>query len=466
MCDYHDPRAEADRHAVSRADVTRALRAAIAGPGRTAAPGSVLDAVARASPWLTPPTWLGPYLDALDSPEPQRVVFSAPPQHGKSEATAHALAMRLFRPRSACAYATYSAERAGDVAVRVAEIATALGIAVDASRRLITCPETGASVLFVGAMGALTGYPIRDLLVVDDPIKNALEASSPTYKRRLTEWFRSVGMTRIHRGASVVVMATRWEPDDLSGVLIDDGWQAINLPALGDSGALAPLLFDAATLETRRAEVGEHYWWSMYQGSPRPRGGSLFRGVSYWTDLPRIGHRWALGCDLAYSSRTQSDWSVLVELCAGPRGEVYVTDVQRAKVPAPEFALVLSGAARRRPGTRIRWHAGGTELGVAQFLQSRGVPLDVRPAKGDKFTRAQSAAAAWNSGRIMLPDPAAHNVPWLDDFVSIVHGFTGSGREHDDDVDALVSALDAVGNGVATGYASLARARERVPPRM
>jgi predicted phage terminase large subunit-like protein len=54
---------------------------------------------------------------------------------------------------------------------------------------------------------------------------------------------------------------------------------------------------------------------------------------------------------------------------------------------------------------------------------------------GDKWTRAQSYAAGWNSGRVRVPltDSGA---PWLQAFVGVHKDFTGKGDACDDDVDS------------------------------
>jgi predicted phage terminase large subunit-like protein len=59
--------------------------------------------------------------------------------------------------------------------------------------------------------------------------------------------------------------------------------------------------------------------------------------------------------------------------------------------------------------------------------------------------RAQPVAAAWNQKRILLPEGA----PWLSEFLSEVCGFTGVKDRHDDIVDALAAAYDALQGGPA-----------------
>jgi len=92
------------------------------------------------------------------------------------------------------------------------------------------------------------------------------------------------------------------------------------------------------------------------------------------------------------------------------------------------------------------WRASGTEKGAAQFIKDRGIPLRVVQPPGDKLVSATDVAAAWNSGRVLVPDP--EHFPdcerWLYPFLDTLANFTGSGKEHDDDVDALGNAHEAL----------------------
>ncbi|EDX20635.1 MULTISPECIES: hypothetical protein [unclassified Streptomyces] len=113
-----------------------------------------------------------------------------------------------------------------------------------------------------GVGGGLTGKGAH-LTVVDDPIKDAAEASSPTMRKRLWESWQSVLLTRIEPGGSVILIQTRWDEDDRAGrVLADEGsrWTHISLPALA---------------EIRRS-MGEPVWWSLYQQQPSPQEGGVW----------------------------------------------------------------------------------------------------------------------------------------------------------------------------------------------
>jgi predicted phage terminase large subunit-like protein len=84
-------------------------------------------------------------------------------------------------------------------------------------------------------------------------------------------------------------------------------------------------------------------------------------------------------------------------------------------------------------------------MGVADFLRPSLPFLEFLPATADKFMRAQKYAAAWNAGKVLLPEQSeAHPVTWLDRFVDEHVNFTGVADAHDDIVDAAVAAFDVL----------------------
>lgn len=377
--------------------------------------------------------------------EPIRAIVAAPPQHGKTLLTCHAFPYWLKRqPKKRHGYVTYAAERARDVAIHVQQLAAEAGLQLLGSRRRLRTPE-GGSINFTGVGGPLTGYGIDGVLVLDDVTKNRAEAESLVYRERNYQWLKDVGLTRLHKDASCLVMATRWHPDDVSGRLEKEGWLYINLAALAEDeddplgrefgDPLAPALFPRETLELRREEVGPFTWSSLYQGRPRPRGGAVFNEPRFYSRLPAGTFRVGRGVDLAYTKKTSADWSVYIEILRFG-DDYYVTEVIRKQVDAPAFTLTLRAKATERPSVRMRWHASGTEAGSASFIKRAGVPLEVLQAKGDPFVRSIDLAAAWNAGHVFILEDA----PWLAPFLDELLNFTGVNDANDDQVVAAASA--------------------------
>jgi predicted phage terminase large subunit-like protein len=311
----------------------------------------------------------------------------------------------------------------------------------------------GASLLATGIEGALTGYGIDGAIIVDDPVKDRMGAESATMRDHACEWFHDVAMTRVHPGASVLVVQTRWHPDDLAGRLIADGWHFINLAAIAEEDeptrkageALWPARRPIDFLEKIRS-ANAYTWASLYQGRPRPKGGAVFGDPRFYERLPETGLRYSIGIDLAYTAKTSSDYSVAVVM-AERAGTIYIVDVLREQVSQPTFSRLLKSLCATYPGARVRGYLAGTERGAADYIIESGVKFDAVTAKGDKFVRAQPYAGAWNQdpGRVLVPRQAE----WLDAYLNEHARFTGLNDAHDDQVDAAAAAFDALSTPTA-----------------
>jgi phage terminase large subunit-like protein len=412
------------------------------------------------------------------------MVAAAPPQHGKSESVKHAIVYWMGRmPRMRFAYATYSQDQAEYVSQRTQQLAEEAGLEPQGNLQTWRVAN-GAEVLFTSPNGPFAGRGVDGVLVVDDPYKDRRSAESPRTRRLTLEWFDDVARKRVHPGGSIALMSTRWHVEDLSGVLISRGWRYLNFKAIaeGSTGAEGrviddpqlrhvgePLWPERRPLEFYDEHKSDVYsWYSLYQGEPRPRGGAVFSGESglpaRYNELPASAYRVGYGVDLAYTARTHADFSVLIELWRvedrdPKRPLFYVVRVDRKQVDAPSFTLTLKARLSERRGT-MRWYAGGTEKGSADFIRRQGIPLDVRAPKGDKFVRAQPVAAAWNDGRVLVPEEA----PWLSAFLDEVLNFTGVADLHDDQIDALAAGFDSLNSpAIANAYSSARAHRGGMP---
>lgn len=429
-------------------------------PERFTGGEALLDFQVQTSPHLHRPRHFKVYLSRVERAVGGglRIVFAAPPQHGKTQCTLHGLAYICRKyPTKRHAYITYNQHRANRVAKEFKRILARAGIVVTGTIDCLELPG-GGQVLFTSIEGGITGEPVDGVAVIDDPFKNVTEANSSARRELVEDTYRSAIETRVHPGASILLLATRWHPEDLSGVLVnEDGWEYINLPAIAESEldpngrqigeALFPEMWPIEELEKKRAKVLDFTWAALYQGRPRPKGGAVFHEPTFYTKLPAV-YQAAYGVDLAYSANTKADWSICLELWreegATPDKPIfYVRHVDRAQVEAPSFALTLKGRHRAKPNARMLWRASGTEKGAADFLRRQGIPIIVRPPPGDKLVSAQDVAAAWNDRRVLVPDvehfPEAE--AWIYPFLDVVSNFTGTGREKDDDVDALGNAF-------------------------
>jgi len=431
----------------------------------------LLDFVPAASPHLESPRHLAPYVERLDATLGQSVelVFAAPPQHGKTEATKHALAKWMLAPgeRRNFVYVTYSQTRADSVARDFRLLAEHVGLEPVGRLAEWTSATTGARVMFTSIGGALTGYPLDGVILIDDPIKDPAEARSRATRDGVWSWLFGAVLTRRHPGSSMITMATRWHEDDPSGRLVRE-WHIpyVNLQAICEDPATDPVgraAGEALWPERRPLEFleqmrGRDPWGfaAMYQGSPRPRGGEVFSGEpARFIELPPGGYHTAYGVDLAYTAKTHADRSVCMR-CQRIGDVTFVTACRIAQVAAPEFLLTLA-AMRAEMAGPFRWYASGTEKGSAQFIQRKVPGFKVLPASADKFQRAVPVAAGWNAGKVALPDEGSpYFGPWVDQVIDEVSSFTGVADARDDVVDALAAGWDELNPIRSAGGAGFA----------
>lgn len=366
-----------------------------------------------------------------------RAVVSTPPRHGKTDTILRGFAWLLQNnPTHTHAYATYGQDLANSKSRRARRFATDAGVQLASDSASVKEWRTaaGGGLLATGVGGPLTGQGITGLGVVDDPLKNRQEAESGLIRERIWEWFNDVFYTRLEPGASALVVATRWHPDDLSGRLIADGWDFINLPALDhDNAALWPKRYDRDRLEQIKEQVGEYTWASLYQGEPRPKGGSVFNEPDRYDALPDAPHAIGHGFDAAYTAKTSADYSVTY------RGRlygdtIYVTHRWKHQLEPRQYASILTANNVKR----VTWIRSGTEKGLEALLEDLGVRVNGITATTDKFIRAQPAAALCNAKKLLYPSPESDLYgEWVEDALRVLRGFTGLDDKEDDDIDAL-----------------------------
>src|SRR5699024_10181866 len=202
-------------------------------------------------------------------------------------------------------------------------------------------------VYSVGIGAALTGRPV-DLLVIDDPIKDRVQASSVTFRERVWDWWLEVGATRLAPGAPVVLIMTRWHEDDLAGRLMaapdGDLWRVVNIPAQAETdtdplGRAPGEVMESARGRTAtqweaiKTRSGAQTWAALYQGHPSPAEGDLLRRDQWqrWTRMPDLTAATVVqSWDLAFKGATTSDY-VVGQVWAKVGADCYLLDQVRGR---------------------------------------------------------------------------------------------------------------------------------------
>jgi hypothetical protein len=125
----------------------------------------------------------------------QRLIITLPPRESKSTTVGVIGTLEALRHNPSLAQ-----EHSGAARALVAEHADLLGFRLSPDRAAVDRWKVdghSGGLLAAGILAGITGFG-ADLLLLDDVTKNAQEADSPTYRRRVLHEFRSTLMTRIH----------------------------------------------------------------------------------------------------------------------------------------------------------------------------------------------------------------------------------------------------------------------------
>lgn len=415
-----------------------------------------------------------------------RLAVFMPPRHGKSELCSHWLPVWWLNqwPYHKVILTSYEATFAAGWGRRVRNTLEELGgrIAGDSAAAARWETPEGGGMVAVGVGGPITGRG-ADLLIIDDPVKNAEEANSRVYRERAWEWYRSTALTRLEPGGRVVLIQTRWHKDDLAGRILEheaDRWRILSLPALAESGdqmgrepgeALWPDRYPVDKLSEVERDIGPYWWSAMFQQSPTARDAGMFRRdmfhKCYIEDGWRVGDRVIPdgelriygAMDLAASTSETADYTVLAVVAATSSGQLLVLDIIRGRWEADEVLDRLARAQEQWQMAFIAVEDVAYQQAFLQMARRRGLPVTPAKARGDKITRAMTLQARAAAGDVFLREAS-----WTDELLSELCDFPHGG--HDDQVDALSYAAARVDfvmrSGLAGSDDDMASMRSRI----
>jgi hypothetical protein len=256
---------------------------------------------------------------AADAGMARQWLISTPPQEGKSQrmGTVVPLWLLLRDPSRRIVIASYEQGLSGRSGLAVRQLIEThgggykgdrasslqedeLGLILDPNRaqqtnwNLADVPgRRNGGMVAVGVGSAFTGRS-ADVLVIDDPVKDAKAADSEEQRKSIQNWYQAVARTRLSGGAIVIVIQTRWHEDDLMGFLIREDdllatprWSRVIVPAVAEHhdplGRAPGEYLTSARGRTPedwdqiRRDVGERWWAALYLCKPSPPAGGVFK---------------------------------------------------------------------------------------------------------------------------------------------------------------------------------------------
>jgi predicted phage terminase large subunit-like protein len=167
--------------------------------------------------------------DVQNKRDPRLMLFM-PPRHGKSEIASIKFPAWVLghRPDYDFIAASYAISLSGGFSHKVRSLVDSDDYQkvfpttrLNRERMNLEGWQTTSGGVFTpaGTQGAVTGKG-ANILVIDDPVKDAEEADSEIIREKTWDWYGTTAHSRLAPDSGVLVIQTRWHDDDLSGRLI------------------------------------------------------------------------------------------------------------------------------------------------------------------------------------------------------------------------------------------------------
>nr|QNO41540.1 hypothetical protein MPGNBCFJ_00004 [Methanosarcinales archaeon ANME-2c ERB4]QNO42054.1 hypothetical protein NIICAKKE_00004 [Methanosarcinales archaeon ANME-2c ERB4]QNO42299.1 hypothetical protein OEDCDHIP_00016 [Methanosarcinales archaeon ANME-2c ERB4]QNO42459.1 hypothetical protein LBOOMNCC_00012 [Methanosarcinales archaeon ANME-2c ERB4]QNO42695.1 hypothetical protein LJMFLAAN_00006 [Methanosarcinales archaeon ANME-2c ERB4] len=398
----------------------------------------------------------------------KRLMVFMPPRHGKSQLISQFFPAWYLghHPDNRIILTSYEADFAASWGWKVRNVfeeftteTFGLSIRSDSSaRNRWDIKDHVGGMNTAGVGGAITGKG-ADLMIIDDPVKNAEDANSDLKRSKTWDWYQSTAYTRLEPDAAIILIMTRWHPGDLGGLLLKDmeaggeQWEILNFPAIAEENdALGrrigdPLWKKRYSIEDlkRIEDTVSAYWWAaMYQQSPYSRTGGTFKRQDFIITEGGARGSQVRFWDLAATEAKQGkdpDWTVGC-LMSEHKGKYWIKDVIRVRAEAAEVERIISQAAQLDgKETRIFMEQEGGASGISLISHYarnilKGYAFIGVSATGSKPVRAQPFASAVSNGNVYLI-AATWNTSFLDEAERFP-----TAKVHDDQVDAASQAFN------------------------
>jgi hypothetical protein len=306
-------------------------------------------------------------LEAIERGELRRLMVFMPPRHGKSELVSIQFPTWYLgrNPTKEIIQTSYSSELALDFGRKVrtnvgrqefhqlfpkAQLSE-LSKAADQFRL-----TQGGGYLAVGVGGSVTGRG-GNVVIIDDPHKDAKEAASGTLRDMVWQWYTGTLYTRLNPNGAMILVMTRWHDDDLAGRILNSKqggtWEVLKLPAIATEDepqrkkgeALWPQSWPLEVLHDKENTQGPYNFAAQFQQDPVSGEAQVFKPEWFKTTIPEAEVEKQqtlrfLALDTASSMKEGSNSIGMVDCRVNTQGKWYLK-ARKFKMDPKEFADTL-----------------------------------------------------------------------------------------------------------------------------
>ena len=316
------------------------------------------------------------------------------------------------------------------------------------------------SYLATSPSGTVTGFG-GSLMIIDDIVKNAEEAYNETILEKHWTWYTNTMLSRLEKGGKVIIIATRWHSDDLSGRALRH-YESIGVPVRliletalqPDDTMLCDEVLDRQSYDLIVKTMGKDIAEANYNQKPVDMQGRLYQSFKTYSEIPKdefgnsLFEQICCYCDTADKG---NDY-----LCAYIfgvyNGQAYILDAYFTKdgmeITEPELARRLYH--HRVQKAWIESNNGGRGFGrsVERILREKyhyaRCFIDLFFQSKNKKARILGSST-WVQENVLFP--VGWEVNWAELYNDLYKYQKEGKAKHDDAEDCLAGVYEKIGRG-------------------
>lgn len=291
------------------------------------------------------------------------------------------------------------------------------------------------------------------LLLVDDLLRNALEALSHNTIETLDNWMFNTMTTRLEGDSwKIIVIMQRWSQEDIAGKFIDSydcvhvQYPAYHIDDNGEMVFLCPEVLNKKSWMLKTLKMAPYIEQAVYCQKPVDIANRLFRDFNTYRPVedriyPAHGEKVFAVCDTA-----DKGTDFLVSYVYIVRENIaYILDRVRSDSPM-EITEGLVSAMWDKWGVTdamVESNNGGRMFArnIRQKVKNKALVINDKFTSGNKEARILNASS-WVQNYVWFPEN--WNRTWSDTYDAIRSYVMKGDNEHDDDVDALTMVYEQV----------------------
>lgn len=319
----------------------------------------------------------------------------------------------------------------------------------DAAANLWALEGAYDSYLATTPSGTSTGFG-ASLIIVDDLIKDAKEAYNPNVLEEHWSWFTNTILSRLEEGGKIIIIATRWNSQDLSGRVISefgDRVETYTKAALVDEKKqemLCPSLLSYKKYVQKIEKMDPHIASANYNQICTDTEGNLYKNLKTYNpkeikDFVEV---------YSYCDTADEGQDYLCNIIWGIKNrKCYILDIYYTQDP---MEITEPETARRLKENNVNYARIESNNGGRGFARSviRILQEDLKHFKTtvkwfhqteNKLSRIRGSAT-WVMDNIYFPEH--WNIIWPQFWREINRFQAAGGNLHDDAADALTGVAE------------------------